>query len=82
MLTVMEMSTLGSVCLLKLIIDYLNDPASFDKAFKFKILSAFLGLRLLSVLVRMYYDLHVYNYFRFVQTKIQCWLFDMTCDLK
>jgi hypothetical protein len=32
--------------------------------------------------VRCYYDLHVYNYFRFVQTKVQCWLFDLTCSLK
>ena len=24
----------------------------------------------------------MYNYFRFVQSKVQCWLFDLTCSLK
>ena len=27
-------------------------------------------------MVRNYYDLHVYNYYRYVQTAIQCWIFE------
>ena len=44
--------------------------------------SVFAGLRIVIILARSYYDMHVYNYFRFVQTKIQCWLFELTCNLR
>jgi hypothetical protein len=43
---------------------------------------SFTLLRLIAIFARSYYDLDVYNYFRYVQTQIQVWLFDLTCQLK
>ena len=38
--------------------------------------------RLAAILVRNYYDLHVYNFFRFVQTAIQAWIFEDVSKLR
>jgi hypothetical protein len=81
MLTVLELSTLGAVYLLKLIIDYLKETNHVSNS-GIELFLWFTGFRVVQLLVRCYYDLHVYNYYRFVQTKVQCWLFDLTCSLK
>ena len=31
--------------------------------------------RFLAIIVRNYYDLHVYNFFRYVQTAVQSWVY-------
>jgi hypothetical protein len=47
-------------------IDYLQDPDAFSQSRAYQLFFAFAFLRLLNILARSYYDLHVYNYFRFV----------------
>lgn len=38
--------------------------------------------RWLAIMIRTYYDLHVYNFYRFVQTVIQCWIFEDVVKLR
>lgn len=79
-LFVCEISSITSIYLLKLIIDHL---ASEERSLSWGILLfvLFTTFRLLAILARGYYDLHVYNYFKFVTTKVQCWLFEAVCNL-
>ena len=65
-----------------MMIDYLKEPAAHGETYAYSLFCLFAGLRITTILTRSYYDMHVYNYFRFVQTKIQCWLFELTCDLR
>ena len=81
-LCLMETTTLGSIFVFKLMIDYLKDPKEYGQTYAVGLFCLFCALRLVSLLARSYYDMHVYNYFRFVQTKIQCWLFELTCSLR
>ena len=69
-LCVMEFATLGSIFVFKLMIDFLKDPTEYGKAYAFGLFFFFCLLRIVAILSRSYYDMHVYNYFRFVQTKI------------
>ena len=57
-------------------------PDSYSDTYAYGLFLAFAFLRLVQILARSYYDLHVYNYFRFVQTKIQCWIFELTCGMR
>lgn len=81
-LCVVEVTTLSSIFVFKLMIDFLKDPEKYSHAYAVCLFVLFASLRIVTILGRSYYDMHVYNYFRFVQTKIQCWLFDLTCDLR
>ena len=81
-LCVMEFATLGSILVLKLMIDFLKDPTDYGQAYAIALFIFFCTLRIVAILSRSYYDMHVYNYFRFVQTKVQCWLFELTCSLR
>ena len=81
-LCIVEISTLGSILMFKLMIDYLKEPALYSDTYAYGIFAVFATLRMITMMARSYYDLHVYNYFRFVQTKIQCWIFDMTCNMR
>ena len=81
-LCIVEISTLGSIFMFKLMIDFLQSPNESSKEYAAGIFAAFCILRLITVFSRSYFDLHVYNYFRFVQTQIQCWLFELVCGLK
>ena len=81
-LCVMEFATLGSILVLKLMIDFLKDPTDYGQAYAIALFFFFCLLRIVAILSRSYYDMHVYNYFRFVQTKVQCWLFELTCSLR
>ena len=81
-LCVCETSTLGSILCFKLMIDYLKEPDEHSTAYAIALFCMFASLRMVTILSRSYYDMHVYNYFRFVQTKIQCWLFELTCGLR
>ena len=81
-LCVVEITTLSSIIVFKLMIEYLKEPEEYSKAYAVALFCLFAGLRMLTIVSRCYYDMHVYNYFRFVQTKIQCWLFEMTCSLR
>jgi len=81
-LSIVEITTISSILLLKTIISMLSEPDKYSMAYKIFIFVSFSVLRLIAIFARSYYDLDVYNYFRYVQTKIQVWLFDLTCDLK
>lgn len=81
-LCLMEITTLASIIVFKLMIDYLKDPEEYSQAQAVGLFCLFAALRIVTILTRSYYDMHVYNYFRFAQTKIQCWLFELTCSLR
>ena len=68
-LFVCEFSSITSIYLLKLIIDHLS---SEDREFGYGVLLfvLFTLFRLTADMARGYYDMHVYNYFRFVTTKV------------
>lgn len=61
------MGTILSIYCLKLIIDHLNSPSP-ELWYGALLFTVFTVGRLAAVVARGYYDLHVYNYFRFVQT--------------
>jgi len=79
-LCIVEMGSILSIYFLKLIIDHLNSPKP-DALYGVYLFFVFTIGRLAAVVARGYYDLHVYNYFKFVQTQIQCWLFELACNL-
>ena len=81
-LSIVEVSTLCSIFVFKLIIDFLKTPEAFTTTYSIGLFAAFACLRLITIMARSFYDLHVYNYFRFVQTKVQCWLFELTCTMR
>ena len=81
-LCIVETTTLASIYCFKLMIDLLKDPFAQPYEYKVGLFALFCVARFLTVLARSYYDTHVYNYFRFVQTRIQCWLFELVCSLK
>jgi hypothetical protein len=66
-LCIVEMGSILSIFFLKLIIDHLNSPDP-DLLYGVFLFVVFTIGRLAAVVARGYYDLHVYNYFRFVQT--------------
>jgi hypothetical protein len=59
------MSSILSIYFLKLIIEHLTSPNP-DVYYGIYLFIVFTIGRLAAVLARGYYDLHVYNYFRFV----------------
>ena len=60
------------IYMIRIIIDFLHDKASNYGAFT---LFFWFGLvRLLAILIRVQYDIHVYNFYRYVQTAIQGWI--------
>ena len=64
-LMIVEMGQIISIFFLKLIIDHLNSPNPQISYGVFLFVVFTIG-RLAAVVARGYYDLHVYNYFRFV----------------
>ena len=69
-LCLVETSTLGSIYVFKLMIDYLKDQDAYDRTYAITLFSAFCALRIVTILSRSYYDHHVFVYFRFVWTKV------------
>ena len=77
-LCIVEVTTLGSIFVFKLMIDYLQEGVNaadesqdispgqlHGKTYAVALFIAFVVLRILTILSRCYYDMHVYNYFRF-----------------
>ena len=67
-LCIVEVSTLASIYIFKLMIDLLKDPLAFSYEHQIVLFAGFCLTRLVTIFARSYYDLYVYNYFRFVQT--------------
>jgi hypothetical protein len=65
-LAIVEITTVGSIFMLKVIIDMMKDPEDYSQTFRIFIFLGFTLLRLVSIFARSYYDLDVYNYFRYV----------------
>ena len=67
LLCVVEFATMGSFILLKAIIEELVQKEAHSETWpRVLLFTAFVLLRLLAILSRSYYDLYVFNYFRFV----------------
>ena len=81
-LTVVELCTILGIYMIRLIIDYLHDQSDKYFGYHFLLFLAFNASRLIAILVRNYYDLHVYNHFRFIQTAIQAWIFEDISKLR
>ena len=81
-LTVVELSTIAAIYSIRLIIDYLHDQKEAFAGYHVFLFLWFNILRLVAILVRNYYDLHVFNFFRFVQTGIQAWIFEDVSKLR
>jgi len=69
-LAVVELCTIAAIYAIRLIIDYLHDGQQPIAHFNVLLFFTFNFFRLAAILIRNYYDLHVYNFFRFVQTAI------------
>ena len=81
-LAVVELSTMAAIYSIRLIIDYLHDHIEPFGRYHVALFFSFNFFRMVAILVRNYYDLHVYNYFRFVQTAIQAWVFEEVNKLR
>mmetsp|Transcript_4432 Transcript_4432/g.6532 ORF Transcript_4432/g.6532 Transcript_4432/m.6532 type:complete len:96 (-) Transcript_4432:3562-3849(-) len=65
-----EMCTIAAIYTIRLIIDYLHDQKEPVYRYHYWLFFSFNFFRAIALLVRNYYDLHVYNYFRYVQTAV------------
>ena len=84
-LVAVELLTIAAIYSIKLIIDFLSNeredsPKTRDYALYLFI--TFCLTRLFAIIIRNYYDLHVYNFFRFVQTPIQAWIYEEVQKLR
>jgi hypothetical protein len=66
--------TIGAIWSIRDIIDFLNSREEPFEGYAFFLFCVFALTRLGAILIRNYFDLHVYNYYRFVQTAIQGWI--------
>jgi hypothetical protein len=81
-LAVVELCTIAAIYSIRLIIDYLYTQKAPCAHYGLWLFIGFSLFRLVSILVRNYYDLHVYNFFRFVETAIQAWIFEEVSRLE
>jgi hypothetical protein len=81
LLCIVECCTIIAIYMIRLIIDYLHDQKEPFFHYHFVLFLTFNCSRSVAILVRNYYDLHVYNFFRYVQTAIQAWIFEDILEL-
>lgn len=81
-LTVVELSTIAAIYMIRLIIDYLHEPMNSYQGYSIVLFTCFTLSRLIAILVRNYYDLHVYNHYRFIQTAVQAWIYEDIQNIK
>lgn len=79
-LFICEVSSIFSIYVFKLIIDHLASEEP-SQEYGIKLFLIFSALRLTAMISRGWYDLHVYNYFKFVTTQVQCLLFEFVGNL-
>lgn len=58
--------TIAAIYNIRLIIDYLNNGEMLVKYYNWILFAAFCFCRFLAIIIRNYYDLHVYNFYRYV----------------
>ena len=81
-LTIVELCTIAGIYLIRLIIDYLHDQSERFEGYSMTLFLSFTATRFVAIHVRNYYDLHVYNHFRYIQTAIQTWIFEDVSKLR
>lgn len=69
-LVTVELCTIAAIYIIRLIIDYLHEHDQPFVNYNWFLLLTFTVFRFAAILVRNYYDLHVFNYYRYVQTAI------------
>jgi ABC-type multidrug transport system fused ATPase/permease subunit len=69
-LTAVELLTIAAIYSIRHIIDFLNSREAPFAGFAFFLFFIFAATRFGAIFIRNYYDLHVYNYYRFVQLAI------------
>lgn len=79
-LCICEVSSILSIYVFKLIIDHLASPVRSQET-AIWLFAIFTCLRFTAMVARGYYDLHVYNYYKFITTQVQCLLFELVCNL-
>ena len=52
-----------------------------DQTYAIQLFVTFTALRFTAMIARGYYDLHVYNYYKYITTQVQCILFEFICKL-
>ena len=77
-LAAVELLTIMAIYSIRLIIDFLaqKNGAPSTQEYAIYLFATFCGTRILAILIRNYYDLHVYNFFRYVQTPVQAWIYE------
>ena len=81
-LVAVELSTIAAIYIIRLIIDYLHDGKEPYSGYPLVLFLSFNFFRFFAIIIRNYYDLHVYNFFRYVQTAVQAWIFEDVAKLR
>lgn len=73
-----------SIYLIRVIIDFIQTMSSeeYPSWYSYTLFIGFCLFRLIAIVMRNYYDLHVYNYFKYVENAIKAWLFRDVQQLK
>jgi nitrate reductase NapE component len=70
-------STIVSIYMIRVIIDYLQNQThqTYPSWYSSVLFLVFCLFRMIAISIRGYYDLHVYNYFKYVENAIKAWLY-------
>ena len=76
-LVVVEISMIISIYLIRVILDYIQarGVTFYPGWYPYALFVAFCIFRMIAISMRNYYDLHVYNYFKYVENAIKAYLF-------
>ena len=69
-LAAVELMTIAAIYSIKYIIEFLNDRKELFEGYALFLFLVFAVTRWLAIIIRNYYDLHVFNYYRYVQTAV------------
>jgi len=76
-LIVVEVSMIISIYMIRVILDYIQHRTEQEYAayYPYMLFVVFCVFRIVAIAMRNYYDLHVYNYFKYVENAIKAYLF-------
>lgn len=83
-LVVVEVAQIVSIYMIRVIINYLQNVGSEEYPwwYSYALFVAFCLFRFIAIAMRNYYDLHVYNYFKYVENAIKAWLYSDVQKIK
>ena len=63
--------------MIRTIIQFIQDQAEggYPAWYPYVLFLGFCFFRLVAIVMRNYYDLHVYNYFKYVENAIKAWIY-------